>query len=109
LRSSTMANYAMLFLSKAMRNSAIVNTICPLTSPVRLVIAVAVFSYTCVATEVIQLFVELKHFTSKSGSTADLEQRGSWFKMSVKTTHQTRVHVSPSLNTTDSLNDLVKY
>jgi len=29
--------------------------------------------------------------------------------MSVKTPHQTRIHVSPSLNTIDSLNDLVKY
>ena len=46
-----------------------------------------------------QLFVGLRHPIGLSGKTVDLEQRGSRFRMSVKTPHQTRIHVSPSLNT----------
>ena len=56
-----------------------------------------------------QLFVGLRHPIGWSGKTVDLEQRGSRFRMGVKTPHQTRIHVSPSLSTIDSLNDLVKY
>ena len=36
-------------------------------------------------------------------------RRGIRFRMRVKKTHQTRIHVSLSLNTIESLFDLVKY
>jgi len=43
--------------------------------------------------------------------TLDLEERNSVqeFRMRVKTPHQTRIHVSLSLSTIESLFDLVKY
>ena len=40
--------------------------------------------------------------------TLDLEERNS-VQDEGENPHQTRIHVSPSLNTADSMNDLVKY